>query len=506
MKTAADGEISDRRFPRPYLIAAVLLLLFTCWRSVGFHQGDEHFQILEFAAYKAGAVAEDQLAWEFAERMRPATQPALAYVVYRAFGLFGPPNPYHVAFFLRLLSAAAFLGVAVWTYRRFATRFAAPTLLRWFALALLFNWASVYSGVRFSGENWSGLAVAAGLLLYPLAPATDARRFTPGRDGGAAAVFGAGLLFGLAFLLRYQTAILVVGFGAWLLFVARERWPRLALVVAGGLAALAVGTLLDRWLYGEWVIAPWHYVRSNLVEGKAATFGTAPWWYYVEKTFERGVPPLSLLYLAAPLWFGWRFRRDPLVWMWVPFLAVHLYLSRKDLRFLFPLLPFLPVMMLALTQVLWKSVKSRGRGRVWLRRVVVILAVVNGVALASVALRPVIAEVAVSQYVWDHYTEPVTLLADGRHVYTYANLTMWFYQRPGRVIIHRTEDRAAWPPCTTAVCLYSERTRSPDPPPGARLVYSNRPAWLLTTPLGRLLARERWWYIYELPPGAAPAE
>jgi len=57
--------------------------------------------------------------------------------------------------------------------------------------------------------------------------------------------------------------------------------------------------------------------------------------------FERGVPPLSLLYIAAPLWFAWRFRRDPLTWMMVPFLLVHFLLSRKDARFLFsaPTLP-----------------------------------------------------------------------------------------------------------------------------------------------------------------------
>ena len=102
---------------------------------------------------------------------------------------------------------------------------------------------------------------------------------------------------------------------------------------------LAVGTLLDAWFYGEWVFAPWHYVRSNLVEGKAATFGSAPWWDYFRMVFERGVPPLGLLYIAAPMWFAWWYRRDPITWMMVPFLLVHFLLSRKDARFPFSASP-----------------------------------------------------------------------------------------------------------------------------------------------------------------------
>lgn len=483
---------------KKHLIPAALALLTACWFSVGFHQGDEHFQLLEFAGYKLGFIKAEQLPWEFGERMRPATQPAIAYALHRLCGIFGEVNPYHFAFLLRLISAAGFVLLATKVYERFARKMPTDRLLGWLALGLLFNWCSVYSGIRFSGENWSGMAFAFGLLLYPAAVPERKDIFTPGRNGGALACFGAGLLFGLAFLFRYQVAIMVVGFGAWLLFIARERWQRIGLVVLGGLVALAIGTLLDRWFYGEWVVAPWHYLRSNLIEGKAATFGSAPWWDYFRMVFERGVPPLGLLYIVAPLWFAWRFRRDPLTWTMVPFLLIHFLLSRKDARFLFPLLPWLPVMIMAGVLALRQKSGNGFLRRKWVSRSVNTLWAMNLIILLTVLFRPMISEVKVNKFVWDNYTEPVTILADGRHIFTYANLTLRFYQRPGKVITHRTEDRAEWPACQTDVCLYSQFTRTPTPPAGARLVYTTRPQWADGLGLKGWLDGMKWWSIYEL--------
>lgn len=487
-----------RPMPRKYLFIATLALLTACWFSVGFHQGDEHFQLLEFAGYKLDFISAEQLPWEFEERMRPATQPAIAYAIHRLCGVWGEVNPYYFACLLRLISAVGFLFLATNVYKRFADRMPTERLLGWLALGLLFNWCSVYSGIRFSGENWAGMAFAFGLLLYPTAVPERADTFTPAKTGGALACFGAGLLFGLAFLFRYQVAIMVLGFGAWLLFIARERWPRLGLVVLGGLVALALGTLLDRWFYGEWVIAPWHYLRSNLIEGKAATFGSAPWWDYFRMVFERGVPPLSLLYIAAPLWFAWRFRRDPLTWMMVPFLLVHFLLSRKDARFLFPLLPFLPVMIMAGAIALRRKYGKGLFNRKGVSGSVKLLGGINLAILLTVLFRPMISEVKVNKFVWDNYTEPVSLFADGRHVFTYADLTLHFYQRPGKVTIYRTEDRAEWPKCGTPVCLYSQFTRTPTPPKNARLVYTTRPEWADGLGLKDWLDGMKWWAVYEL--------
>ncbi|MEO0734882.1 MAG: hypothetical protein AAFZ52_18740, partial [Bacteroidota bacterium] len=152
---------------KKHLIIAALILACACWNAVGFHQGDEHFQILEFAAYQAGLVDATDLPWEYGERMRPALQPGLTYLLYQAFGIFGEVHPYWFAFFLRLLSAGLFLWVAVLLYRRY-TLALPQDLWRWFALLLLFHWCTVYVGIRFSNENWSGGTWATPLKCCPI--------------------------------------------------------------------------------------------------------------------------------------------------------------------------------------------------------------------------------------------------------------------------------------------------------------------------------------------------
>lgn len=477
-----------------YLGWSAAVLLFACWNSVGFHQGDEHFQLLEFAGYKAGIIAASDLAWEFDEQMRPALQPGIAYLAYRAFGLFGEVNPYWLAFFLRVVSASLFLWIGSLIYRRYAP--ALPqNLLRWLALLLLFHWCTIYSGIRFSNENWSGLAFVLGLLTYPIPkPSSHARIFLSEKPGTNWASFTAGLLFGLSFLFRYQLAVAIIGFGAWLLFIGKERWWRLALVVLGGIVMISLGTLVDYWFYGDWVLAPWNYLRINVFEGVAATFGTRPWWGYFELIFERGVPPLSLFYLLVPFWFCYRYRRDPITWIFLAFFIVHSALSRKDLRFLFPLLPLLPVVLMAAAtaaQSLWGKAYFQRR---WVRRSLVFLVVINLLLLASVAVRPMTTEVLVNRYIYNHYSESVTLYADGKHAYSYANLVLHFYRRPGKVTIV-DDERHNWPSCTTPVCLYSQQTKQPNPPEGAKLVYTNKPEFLN---FGGWLEGKSWWYVYEL--------
>jgi phosphatidylinositol glycan class B len=349
---------------KKYFLIAAIIMVFASWNSVGFHQGDEHFQVWEFAGYKLGIIPVEDLAWEFGEQMRPAAQPALAYAGYQVFSLGKTIDPFWITFIFRVLSSAFFLVVTWLLWRRFAPALRAQKLKHWLLLVLLFHWCTLYSGVRFSSENWSGLLLAVAFLLYPLPQADEKHRFTPG--GGKTTHWYnyilAGGLFGLAFLFRYQVALMVVGFGAWLIFIGKEHFTRLVLLVLGGCAAVALGTVLDYWLYGEWVLAPWNYLAVNLIEGKAATFGSEPWWWYFIGVLEKGVPPLSLIYLGAGLWFFYRYRKDPITWMAIPFLLVHFYLSRKDVRFLYPLLPYLGLMIMAAVQAIQDT---RGKRLVW---------------------------------------------------------------------------------------------------------------------------------------------
>ena len=475
-------------------LSAVLLLV-TAWCSVGHHQGDEHFQILEFAAYKLGQATADDLAWEFTERMRPALQPALAYLVYRSMDAVGAGDPFWVAFVLRLFSAAFTFCIARLLYVRFRPLIE-PAYATAVMVALLFHWCAYYNGVRFSSENWSGLTAVLGFLIYPLAGSTDERRLTP--SGGGSALLS-GICFGFAFLFRYQIALLVVGFGAWLLFIYRERWQRVTTTVVGGLLTLLLAYPLTYWLYGEWTLPAWNYLAANLIEGRAATYGTEPWYGYFTLVFLRGIPPLSLVYLFATLIFAYHYRRDPVAWMTVAFVGLHSVLARKDVRFLFPLIPLLPVLLLGALRFVQQRYGAGVWKRKWLRFASWLLLAVNLILLLTVLFRPAHSGIKPARYLYTHFRGSLTVTGPTAPLFLAEETAPRFFFRDTYRVVPSADDAFTCGPAEFP-CVYVEHTRRrPELPAGSQLLYTDRSALVEAVNVLGWADREKWWYVYLLP-------
>ncbi|MEM7575262.1 MAG: hypothetical protein AAF433_20310 [Bacteroidota bacterium] len=457
---------------------SALLLLIASINSIGFHQSDEHFQILEFAAMRAGHTPASELPWEYAEQMRPGLQPLMAYAVLKSIG-----NPFWTAWLLRLLTAAFCLTVSYLVFQRYRSTLRLPQAIKLFAGLCFLHWIMLYSGGRFASESWSGLCLALGFLCYPLkrSPDTSLQRGHQATKAAAIRYVLIGLLFGLAFAFRYQVAIAVLGFGAWLVFMARERWWRIGLLILGGLLALLLGTLADYWLYGEWVNAPWNYLEQNLVEGKAATFGTMPWWGYFELVLLRGIPPLSLLYIVLPLIFFWQFRRDPISWVWLPFLLVHCYLGRKDIRFLWPLLPLFPVVAMWSLQWVRERYGDFWKWRSW-RVLFGLCLLINGGALLINSLRPMRASLSAAHYIYYEAESPTTIIVPEGRPYIFFDLPAYFYRPTNLQLADTCPEEGR--------CLYLFYARQPVAPPGTELIWTNRPVWLPNF-------KQKWYYIYE---------
>ena len=65
-----------------YILSAIALATAATF-STGYHQDDEHFQILEFAALKLNMTSANELSWEFHNKMRPAIQPTMVVLFFR---------------------------------------------------------------------------------------------------------------------------------------------------------------------------------------------------------------------------------------------------------------------------------------------------------------------------------------------------------------------------------------------------------------------------------------
>lgn len=324
--TAREG------FVRAHLLASLALTCVTAVGSYAYFHLDEYFQVLELARFRLGLVDAWSLPWEHAERLRPWLQPGLYVVVGKALGPLAR-DPFVLGLACRLVT-----GLLSWAALASFVRASLPLLedeeaQRLHVRILTLAGFLPYLFVRTSSETLSmaALTAAAAVLL----PACEPRAPHAFR-GTARRVLAVGVLFGVAFEARYQTAIAALSTFGWLAVVGRARPRVLASFVLGGAAVVGLSALVDAWGYGGVAFPPLSYARTNLLEGAAALFGSDPPFAYLWLSPANILAPLVvvLLVLVPLAWI--RRPRHVLTWMTMPFVVIHNLLSHKEERFLFP--------------------------------------------------------------------------------------------------------------------------------------------------------------------------
>ncbi len=409
------------------------------WFNAGSPNVDEHYQILEFAQYKLGRQPPEALAWEFAERMRPALQPWLAALIIRLLQSVGAASPFVAAFALRLLSTF----LAVWVTLEIGIRCLRPIERPWLkvlAFGVSFGlWFAPTVHGRFSSENWGG-ALFVGALCLMLDTAD-----VWARDRRRAFVLAvcAGLLGSAAFYCRFQMAAAIAGAGLWFVVVRRAPVSLVAVMAAAFLAGCGLNEIVDRWLYGAWTLAPYRYVIVNLVQGKAATFGVSPWWTPLAYLAVVFIPPYSVGVVVLLAIGSWYARHHLVVWVTLPFLLLHAFIAHKELRFLIPLLyivgPLLAVCLDSLPPAL------PGRLFAWLRapwgRVHVALwGAANALLLCAAIFMPMDESSRIERWLWDNSrNQQVTVYTVGRPPYLLSGATTKSFYRSENVLLTAIE-------------------------------------------------------------------
>ncbi len=319
-----------------FLSIAVVLYGITAFKSDGFYQVDEHYQIIEFAQLKSGNIEPESLPWEFHEKMRPTLQPMIAYGVFSFLEAFGVDNPYTKALVLRLLTALLAL-VAIHRFVKVTeTQIQSNWGKRCYYFLAFFLYFLPYVNVRFSSETWSGLFLLLG-VSYVLRKDRN--------------YYMLGVLLGVAFLFRFQISFAVLGLFLYLYFSRTSKLKDVLKALAGILILVFVGIVLDSWFYGEFVVSQWNYVYQNVILGKAASFGVSPWYGYVFILYYAPLLATGIIVLFALLV---KLRYEPknmVLWIVVSSILIHSLVARKDARFLFPLLNFVPILLMGAGQI-----------------------------------------------------------------------------------------------------------------------------------------------------------
>lgn len=314
----ADGVLN-----RSFAILAVVTLV-TAWFSETFFFPDEHFQILEFMAMKLGITAPADLPWEFGARARPFMQPFLYYLIAWPLRALGLTDVFALMTVLRLVTGVVSLAALLIFAKSFIAGLERDDEKRAFARMLPFMGFLPYLFVRTASET-----AACAFFMFALVLALN---------GGWKRLALAGFLAGIAFECRYQTAFMTLGLFAWLWLQARVKPRALAAFVAGGLAAVAVAAVIDRWGYGVWCFPPWNYVDVNIIQGVAAkTFGSSPFYAYFYLAPGTIFAPITAMLMIAGVVAAIRAPRHVVTWVTVPFFLIHCIMAHKEERFLFPL-------------------------------------------------------------------------------------------------------------------------------------------------------------------------
>ncbi len=319
-----DWRDMDKELRRSLFILMAVVVV-TAWFSELFYFPDEHYQVLEFMSYKLGITPASDLPWEFHERIRPWFQPLVYFLIAKPLLMLGLKDMFAIAFVLRLATGLFSLVALALFARAILPTIDGEEEQRAFVRYLPLFGFLPYLFVRTASETFSaaffawGLAVALG--------EKSARRLAL-----------AGVLCGLAFESRYQTGLLSFGLFAWLAIIARARIPALAAFVAGGLVALMIGALADRWGYGQFVFPPLGYVDVNLVQGVAAQqFGHEPVFAYIYLLPAQIFFAITLVLMAGMVAMWLRNPRHAVTWVTLPFVLAHAAIAHKEARFFFPL-------------------------------------------------------------------------------------------------------------------------------------------------------------------------
>ena len=455
--------------------------------SVGYYQFDEHFQILEFAGLKLNLTSVNNLPWEFHHQIRASIQPVIAVYVYRFWGLFGFTNPFFIALLLRLLSASISF-VSMWMlYKVYNKKIKDQVLSKWFLILSFLLWFAIFNNVRFSSENWSGTFFIIAFALF----------FLRKRDNFLYYMI-IGTLLGFSFLFRYQVGFLIAGFLLWIVFIKKEKPLNIAYLISGISIIIFLGILLDKWFYGEWTFTAWNYFDQNILQNKVSSFGVHPWWYYIETFFIQAIPPFSLLFLVSIIYLIIFDRKNPIVWTILPFLVVHFIIGHKEMRFLFPIIGFLPIVVIKSLELIKKNhFKTLLTNRPFLIFMKGFF-IVNFLLLLIVTFQSADGQIGLYQSIYSKYKTPTTLFYVDRNPYDRV-LNIQFYKRKNLEIlqaesIDSIEDQFG----KTNLIVFTNHNIPSGFDKNNRLVYSSFPVWINKINFYNWVDRINIWYVYEI--------
>lgn len=405
------------------LFSLIVHLLYAI-KCVGYYHPDEHFQILEFANSKLSFSPSlpSDLPWEYHDQIRSSLQPYMVIILANILSFFKLYSPFNTILILQIFSAIFGLVVNLMLFNEVKKSIPDWRVRLLLLYLLMFYYFFPLMHSRFSSESISGSMFLVGLLMV-------LKLEEKSSVGNLIFCLGVGGVLGFSFLIRFQIAFLIIGIVFFLIFIDKKSFKHVFSICAGFLFIIAFGLILDRLFYGHWVFTPWEYFKSNIIYGKAASFGVMPVWGYINLFYDYLISPYSLLIICSCLFAVFKFPRSIFVICFIFFFIAHSIVGHKEMRFMFPILPII-IILLCFTL---ESIKIKHQYN-WLFLILIVGFIVMNSSVQLALMQPLNPNVNLYRYVFSSYNNfksqsTIHLITEAKaNPYKLGLLTFNFYK------------------------------------------------------------------------------
>jgi len=314
---------------RLILIGAFCVRLIAAIFSQGYGMHDDHFLVLE--ASQSWVDGTDYNNWLPKSQVNPKPEGhsffyvGAHYIVLSGFDAVGIDNPKTKALLIRILHALLSLVVVAFGYK-LAERFGGRKAAIQVGLALSFLWFMPLLSIR----NFVEVACIPFLVMgiwFAYTAMEDNRSWTR--------YLLAGLIIGLAFSVRFQTATFIGGVGLAIL-LRKKFWESIVFGLGVLLSIFLIQGVVDMFIWGRPFAELWEYFLYNVAH--KSEYGNNNPMMYTSIIIGVMLPPLGWLWLAG-FFRSWK-KTLIVVLPTLLFLIFHSYFPNKQERFIFPILPF----------------------------------------------------------------------------------------------------------------------------------------------------------------------
>ncbi|KAG4970058.1 hypothetical protein JHK85_036479 [Glycine max] len=260
-------------------------------------------------------------------RIRSYLHPIIFVPLYRLLALLHLDTPWLMMRAPRLLQSVFSAVGDLYLYKLAAVLFG-DSVAKWTLFSQLSNWFMFYCFSRTLSNSLETVLTLVSLYFWPCMRPSSNCSFVSRKWGLAVAA--------VACAIRPTSAITWLYVGLLELFKAHDRFKFIFLEVAPiGILVLGLTCLLDRFMYGTWILVPLNFLKFNFLSAGGDYYGTHKWHWY----FTQGFPVMIFSHLPfciAGIIYSKQWKFSGLL-AWV--LGFYSLLGHKEFRFALPVLP-----------------------------------------------------------------------------------------------------------------------------------------------------------------------